>query len=342
MTVVSAVAHPNIALVKYWGKRDERLILPVAGSLSMTLDTVATQTTVRLGAARGDVAEASAAGDFSENSDVFYLNGRLETGKAARQVSEFLDRVRKLSGSSAPATVVSHNDAPTAAGLASSASGFAALARAAAAAYGLDLSTRELSILARQGSGSACRSVIDKFAVWHAGDSSETSFAEQVEAPDMRMIVCEISGAQKPVSSRVGMQLTRDTSPFWSAWAPSTEQLLGEALAACAADDFTRLGELTETHGLRMHALIMSAQPPVRYLAPASFAAYDRVAELRASGVEAYATADAGPNVVAIALPADAEKVAAALAEFGSVHIAAPGRGAYLTEAALEVPEVGE
>lgn len=323
---VSAKAHPNIALVKYWGKRDEQLILPVAGSMSMTLDTVATTTTVTPAAA----------------ADAFYLNGVAVTGKPAEQVFRFLDLVRSLAGVRAPATVVSHNEGPTAAGLASSASGFAALAKAAATAYGLQLNTRELSILARQGSGSASRSVIDRFAVWHAGSDSSSSFAEEIAAPDMRMIICEINGGPKPVSSRVGMQLTRNTSPFWSAWAPSTEEILQEMLAACAAADFTKIGEITETHALRMHALTQSSRPALRYLAPASYAAFDRIAQLRAAGIETYGTADAGPNVVAIAQPENAAAVAAELREFGAVQIAAPGPGAALTDTVLLPPAACE
>lgn len=322
MTVASAKAHPNIALVKYWGKRDEQLILPVAGSMSMTLDTVATTTTVQLG---GD-------------TDRFYLNGAVGAPKPAAQVFKFLQLVRQLAGSAQRATVISHNDAPTAAGLASSASGFAALAVAAAAAYGLKLDTKELSILARQGSGSACRSIIDRFAVWHAGTDSASSFAEQINAPDMCMIVCEINSGPKPVSSREGMRLTRDTSPFWPAWAQSTEQILQEMVAACAADDFSKVGEITEVHSQRMHALIQSSRPTLRYLAPASYAAFDRVAQLRDAGVETYATADAGPNVVAIARPQDAYRVCAELAEFGATHIAAPGQGATLLPEHLTLP----
>ncbi|RRD60149.1 diphosphomevalonate decarboxylase [Leucobacter sp. OH1287] len=310
----TAIAHPNIALIKYWGKRDEDLILPVAGSLSMTLDTVATRTTVTLGGER----------------DTFTLNGEAAQGGSASKVFRFLDRVRSLAGSHTPAAVVSHNDAPTAAGLASSASGFAALALAASTAYGLELTPRELSRLARRGSGSACRSTVDRFAVWHAGTDDETSYAEQIDAPDMRMIVCEINAGPKAVSSRDGMLLTRDTSPFYTEWAPSTERALERMIAACQAGDFTRIGELTELHAMRMHALTMTTEPPLRYLAPASFAAFDAIAKLRADGVEAYGTADAGPNVVAISRPADAERVAAALSEFGKTHIAAPGRGAYL------------
>lgn len=311
----TARAYPNIALVKYWGKRDEELILPVAGSLSMTLDALPTTTTVELA---------------DDATDTFSLNGTEKTDASFSKVAKFLERVRELAGSTAHARVTSVNEAPTGAGLASSASGFAALALAASKAYGLDLDTRALSRLARLGSGSASRSVIDKFAIWHAGTDDESSFAEPIPASDMRMIVTTISGAEKAVSSREGMRRTAATSPFWQGWIGSTEELLQEAADACKNDDFTKLGELTELHAMRMHAVIQSTNPPIRYLAPASYAAFDALAELRANGVEAYGTADAGPNVVAIARTDDTEKVAERLKEFGDTMIVGPGPGAHL------------
>src|SRR5699024_6340906 len=151
----TARAFPNLALVKYWGKRDEELILPVAGSLSLTLDAFPTTTTVTV--------------DPDIDRDVFELNGATATDTTADRVTAFLDLVRGRAGVTSRARVHSLNEAPTGAGLASSASGFAALAAAAAAAYGLDLDTPALSRLARRGSGSAARSVIGNVALWHAG-----------------------------------------------------------------------------------------------------------------------------------------------------------------------------
>jgi diphosphomevalonate decarboxylase len=326
---VTARAYPNIALVKYWGKRDETLVLPEAGSLSMTLDIFATTTTVEL----LDAPPQSAASARAKSADEFQLNGAVldpSTDSAAQRVSEFLNLVREAAGSSRPARVTSINEAPTAAGLASSASGFAALASAASHAYGLRMDTPTLSRLARRGSGSACRSVVSKFALWHAGNDDHSSFAEQIEAPDMRMIICKINGEQKSVSSRDGMRLTAESSPFYEGWITSTESLLQRALRACAEDDFTALGELTEMHAFRMHAVIQSTEPPIHYLAPASYAAFNRLAQLRRSGIETYGTADAGPNVVAISRPEDADAVQNALSEFGETVIAAPGSGAQL------------
>lgn len=316
MSRATARAFPNIALIKYWGKRDEQLILPVAGSLSLTLDILPTTTTVEI----APDAEA----------DRFELNGREAGGESLRRVAVFLDLVRSLAGSQQRAIVRSRNEAPTGAGLASSASGFAALATAAAAAYGLDLDAAALSRLARRGSGSASRSIVPGVAVWHAGDGDETSFAEAVDAPEMHMVIVTVDAAEKPVSSREAMRRTASTSPFAEAWPRTTEESLAEMIEVCRTGDFTRIGELTETHALRMHALIQSTEPPIRYLTPRSVAVFDAVAALRERGVAAYATADAGPNVVVLVQPADAETVAESVAEFGRVQIAKPGPGAVL------------
>ncbi|WP_053385702.1 diphosphomevalonate decarboxylase [Leucobacter japonicus] len=327
MTTATARAFPNIALVKYWGKQDEDLILPVAGSLSLTLDAFPTTTTVTL--------------DDSLDADAFTLNGTAQTGNAADRVTRFLDRVRELAGVDTRAVVISTNEAPTGAGLASSASGFAALATAAARAYGLDLDRRDLSRLARRGSGSASRSLVEGLAVWHAGDDAH-SYAEPVTGPDMRMVIVTVDTAQKAVSSRAAMRRTALTSPFFPAWTSSTEESLAAMLEACAADDFTRVGRITESHALRMHAVIQSCDPPIRYLAPTSVAIFDAVAALREQGIEAYATADAGPNVAVIVRPEQAEELRDALEGFGSVRLVGPGAGAEIIDAPVDGPVAGD
>lgn len=315
MRTTTARAHPNIALVKYWGKADEDLILPAAGSLSLTLDQFPTTTTV----APAPNAEL----------DVLELDGRpADAGQTAR-ISDFLDHVRTLAGRDERVIVRSRNSVPTGAGLASSASGFAALATAAAAAFDLDLSPRDLSRLARLGSGSACRSIAEGVAVWHAGDDA-SSFAEPVDAPDMRMIIVTVDRARKAVSSREAMRATAATSPFYSGWVSSTEDYLRQMLVACRAGDFTRIGEITESHALRMHGLIQSTVPPIRFLNPTSHAIFDAVAEAREQGIEAYSTADAGPNVAVIVRPSDAEALAGRLTAFGDVRVVGPGPGAHL------------
>lgn len=309
----TAIAHPNIALVKYWGKRDADLNLPATGSLSVTLDVFPTETTVVLDPALGH--------------DEFTLNGRAAQGVPADRVTRFLDIVRGMAGDETRARVTSVNTVPSAAGLASSASGFAALAGAASAAYGLSLDERALTRLARRGSGSASRSVIPRYAVWHAGDTDEESFAEAIDAPDLALVVATVDASEKPVSSREAMRRTILTSPFYAGWVASTAESLQAAIAACHDGDLDRLGRIAETNALRMHALIQSCDPPIRYLTPASAAILDRVEELRSRGVGAYATADAGPNVVVVSRPADIDAVRESLDGMAELVVTGPGPG---------------
>lgn len=320
----TAIAHPNIALVKYWGKRDEALMLPDTGSLSMTLDAFPTETTVTL--------------DAAAERDGLILNGAPASEEATRRVVRLLDIVRAwaadagLPSATSRVRVDTRNEAPTGAGLASSASGFGALAVAAAAAFGLDLDDRALSRLARRGSGSAARSIAPRFAIWHEGVSDETSFAEPIDAPDMRMVIVVSDEVHKAVSSREGMRRTAATSPFHEAWIATTRAALDDMVEACHDRDFSRIGRIAETNALRMHAHIQSAEPAIRYLAPSSIAVFDEIERMRADGLEAWGTADAGPNVIAITRPEDADRVADRLRALGvgAVHVMGPGPGARL------------
>ncbi|WP_329374964.1 diphosphomevalonate decarboxylase [Streptomyces sp. NBC_01483] len=324
----TAVAHPNIALIKYWGKRDEQLFLPRTDSLSLTLDIFPTTTRVRL------APEAE--------QDAVTLNGSPATGEARRRIIAFLELVRERAGLSQRAVVDTENTVPTGAGLASSASGFAALAVAAAAAYGLDLDATALSRLARRGSGSASRSVFGGFAVWHAGRRTGTgteadlsSYAEPVHAADLdpALVIAVVNAGPKAVSSREAMRRTVDTSPLYEPWAASSEDDLADMRAALRRGDLEAVGEITERNALGMHATMLAARPAVRYLSPATLTVLDSVLQLRRDGVPAYATMDAGPNVKVLCRRADAERVAEAVrgaAPGGSVHIAGPGQGARL------------
>lgn len=331
----TATAHANIALVKYWGKRDAALMLPATSSLSLTLDAFLTTTRIELV-------------DPSAGPDAATLDGAPLTGEPLAKVVRFLDLVR---ASADPATaalsarVTSTNTVPTAAGLASSASGFAALAGAASAAFGLDLAPRDLSRLARRGSGSASRSIYGGFVVWRAGDLTSpergdlTSFAEPIPvAPDLdvAMAVVVLNAGPKSIGSREAMARTVATSPYFPAWVDHTEGDVAEAAAAIAAGDLEQLGEIAEASALRMHATMLAARPAVRYLAPASLEVLDAVAALRAAGTGAWATMDAGPNVKVLCARADLDAVTAVLADGGRRRVlpALPGPGLSVTPAA--------
>ena len=300
-TTAVARAHSNIALVKYWGKRDALLNTPAVGSISVTLDALHTDTRVTFRADLGD--------------DEFWLDGR--RGDATR-VSRVLDLVRERAGHGLRAMVSSTNNFPTGAGLASSASGFAALAVAAAGAGGLALSDRDVSILARHGSGSAARSIFGGFAEMHAGVAADgaDSYAEHLLSPaewPLSVAVAITERGQKSINSTVGMVGSAATSPFYSAWLDSAGDDLVEMRAAIAARDFVRLGELSEYNCLKLHALMLSTRPALIYWNAATVAAMHAVHDLRAQGVAAYFTIDAGPQVKVLSLPADAATVQAAL-----------------------------
>lgn len=296
-----ARAHSNIALAKYWGKRDVALNIPAVGSISLTLDDLYTESEVVF--------------DPALDADELWLDGRQhDAGKA----SVVLDLVRERAGLDLRARVTSANNFPTGAGLASSASGLAALAVAACGAARLELTPRELSILARRGSASAARSVFGGYVELHDGTSSDgqDSFAEPlVGAADwpLSVIVAITDPRAKAVSSSAGMQATSTTSPFYDAWIASSADALDRMRAAVIAHDLETVGELAEHSCLALHSLMLTTRPALIYWNPATIAAIHTVRELRDGGVPAYFTIDAGPQVKVLCRPEDAAAVAAAL-----------------------------
>lgn len=322
--VATARAHSNIALAKYWGKRDAGLNIPAVGSLSITLDALHTDTTVAFDAGLAE--------------DELWLDGRREP---ADRVGAVLDLVRARGVVGSRARVTSRNDFPTGAGLASSASGFAALVVAACAAAGVDADPRTLSILARRGSASAARSLFGGYVELHAGTSPDgsDSYAEQVLASEewpLSVVVAITDPGAKAVASTEGMLSTSASSPFYGAWVESAEPELALLRAAISARDFLALGELAEHSCLRLHALMLTTRPALIYWNAATIAAIHAVRELRASGTPVYFTIDAGPQLKALCQPADAAAVAEALASVTGVQetrISALGPGAHLAAA---------
>ncbi|EMW6448607.1 diphosphomevalonate decarboxylase [Enterococcus faecium] len=282
-----ARAYTNIALIKYWGKKNEELILPINNSLSLTLDAFYTETEVI----------------FSDSYmvDEFYLDGTLQDEKATKKVSQFLDLFRKEAGLSLKASVISQNFVPTAAGLASSASGLAALAGACNTALKLGLDDLSLSRFARRGSGSACRSIFGGFVEWEKGHDDLSSYAKPVPSDsfeeDLAMVFVLINDQKKEVSSRNGMRRTVETSSFYQGWLDSVEGDLYQLKQAIKTKDFQLLGETMERNGLKMHGTTLAAQPPFTYWSPDSLKAMDAVRQLRKQGIPCYFTMDAGPNV---------------------------------------------
>ena len=295
-----AVAHPNVALVKYWGKRAAAGNLPATGSLSLVLGGLATETTVQF--------------DPGLPQDRVLLDGREDAATTAR-VTACLDLLRREAGVSAGAIVESRNDFPTGAGLASSASGFAALVTAAAGALGLDLPPQRLAEIARQGSGSAPRSLLGGIVLLRNRDAS--TVCEQIAAPadwPLQIVVAVTTTEQKAISSRLGMAQSEQTSPYYDAWVRTHAHDLDAGLAAVRARDFSALAEIAEHNCLKMHAVMMTTQPPLLYWTPATLACLHEIRDLRRGGLPVFFTVDAGPQVKAVCLPAAADTVAAALA----------------------------
>jgi len=308
MQKTTAQAHSNIALVKYWGKGDKKLRLPVNSSAAIALDNLTTTTTVEF---RTDLQE----------DQVELIGEGFELGEVEK-VSKHLDRIRELAKMNLKAKVVSQNSFPKAAGMASSASGFAALTVAAASAAGLSLSEKELSILARQGSGSASRSIPGGVSVWHAGTSSETSFAERIDYPkewDLHvLLVMADDTSAKKVGSTDGMALA-PTSPYFLVAVKEAEQNIDRLREAMKKGDWSAFGKVIEDECFRLHMLCMTTTPNILYWRGVSVEIFQRLFKLRESGVEAFFTVDAGPHVHVVCRGKDSEIVKKSLSELSGI-----------------------
>ncbi|MEY4583035.1 MAG: hypothetical protein RL701_7738 [Pseudomonadota bacterium] len=316
----SARARANIALAKYWGKLDANLNLPAVPSISITLDPLVTETRVEFLA------------DLQH--DEFLLNGEPSLSVELGRTTQLLDRVRAESGLTHKARVSSKNHFPTASGLASSASGFAALAAAARAAAGLPYDAAKVSALARRSSASAARSVFGGFVELPAGKVGDDALAAHViHEPSympVSIVVAVTAEGRKAVGSTDGMTHTRLTSPYYEAWVEAAPKLADEVRAGFVARDLGRIGRAMEQSTLAMHACGLAAGPGLAYWQPATLAAFLRVRELRDSGLEVYATMDAGPHVKALCRASDALAVSKALSEVPGVLrtlLASPGPG---------------
>jgi diphosphomevalonate decarboxylase len=308
----TAVAHPNVALIKYWGKQDAGLNMPAVGSLSLTLSGLTTRTSVRFEADR--------------STDEILINGQPDQ-RANIRVTRCLDLLRQQAGVSDGAIVESVNNFPTGAGLASSASGYAALVKAAAAALGLDTALdsvqAQLDEIARIGSGSAPRSLHSGIVLLDiAAGGGNAMSCKTVCEPDewpLAVVVAVTSRAAKDVGSTNGMELSKETSPYYLAWVASHPADLATGLDAVAKHDFEKLADISEHSCLKMHAVAMSSQPPLVYWSGATVDCMQRIQELRRQGVPVFFTIDAGPQLKAVCLPEAAAKVRAALQELPGV-----------------------
>lgn len=279
--LATAKVHANIAIIKYWGKKEEKLKIPFNSSISFTLDKFYTKTCI--------IKEKGL------TKDVFYLNNVLQDDNETQKISKVLDHFRNKEEF---VVVKSSNSMPTAAGLSSSSSGLAALVVAANYTFNTKKSDSELSYLARLGSGSASRSLFGPFAIWKTSDIDHEAIAYPLDCDlDLSMIILILSVQKKEVLSRDGMKHCVETSSLFNTW---VEQANRDAITMqkyMKEKDFTNMGKLMEKNTLLMHETTKYANPPFSYLKNATFEAIELVKEIRKNGIEAYFTMDAGPNV---------------------------------------------
>jgi len=304
----TAQACPNIAFIKYWGNRDQHLRLPSSGSISFNLEGLFTRTRVTI--------------DTRLASDVLILNNKKVTGQGLQRVQAMLEEVRGMAGTNLHAEIQSENNFPGSAGIASSASAFAALAMAASTAAGLSLSQAELSRLARHGSGSACRSIPGGFVEWQAGREDEDSFAFSIAAPEhWKLIDCIaiISSEQKTTGSSEGHALA-DSSPLQAARVEDAPRRLELCRRAILERDFPSLADVVELDSNLMHSVMMTSRPALFYYQPATFTIMEAVRGWRHGGLPACYTIDAGPNVHVICPQDNCAKIAEKLEALDGVR----------------------
>jgi diphosphomevalonate decarboxylase len=308
----TAVAHPNVALVKYWGKRDELRILPHQSSVSLAVAPLEVRTTV----------------EFQADSELVQVQGRLATQLERNRVLTVLKHLQaSLPRPLGRAKVFSRSNFPDAAGLASSAAAFASLAVAARAAAGLLFDARASSILGRIGSGSASRSIQGGASLWRRGTSPDgsDSFAEQVfpetHWPELRLVAAVIDPKRKQVSSRDGMRRSAQTSPYFAAWTADAEAEAIRAVDRLRSRDLAGLGELAERNAWRMHAVALSSDPPLCYLQPATLQLLLQLPDERSRGTSVWFTLDAGPNPFLLTDERHVDRVEAIARECGAAEV---------------------
>jgi diphosphomevalonate decarboxylase len=322
----TAIAPSNIAFIKYWGKENKILRTPLNSSISMNLTGAYTTTTV----------------EFSDHyeKDIISIEGGFFSTKEEARVVQALDRIRKKSGMSHHARVVTHNTFPKGAGAAASASGFAALAVAGFAAAGVSMSEKDLTIFARMGSGSACRSIPDGFVLWEKGNSSDTSYAYSLyphDYWDLRDILVIVDMGMKKVSTTEGMESV-STSPKLTERLFSLPDKITAMREALKEKNFPKLGEMIEGDCLNMHEVMETQEPPLVYRNETTQKITSAVIDWRKEGLSVYFTIDAGPNVHLICEASEELKVIEKLKNFPGVLqviINKPAPGAHIVHSHL-------
>jgi diphosphomevalonate decarboxylase len=315
----TAIAHPNIAFIKYWGNADPNLRLPSNASISMNLDGLETITTI----------------EYADNQikHSLTINGLLQEPQKVNRLSAFLEMARKLYGFQGFLRIESQNNFPMGAGIASSASAFAALALALNDFFQLNLNQHQISALARLGSGSACRSIPAGFTEWKKGTSHQQSFATSIALEDhwdLHDCIIVVTAEEKAISSTDGHQRAA-TSPFQSARILDAQRRLEICRSAILKQDFERLAAIIELDSDMMHAVMMTSDPPINYWQPTSLSIMREVRDLRKKGVACAYTLDAGPNVHVICTAASVPAIEKSFRDYPGVEkilVAKTGKGA--------------
>jgi len=308
MTTATAQASPNIAFIKYWGNRDNALRLPSNSSISMNLDGLYTRTTVSF--------------QPSLPYDELIINGHEVRGAGSDRISYILDMIRGMANIHERAEVISENNFPSGAGIASSAAAFAALALAGSTAAGLSLSEPELSRLARRGSGSAARSIPGGFVEWQAGTGEEDSYAFSIAEPDhwdLADCVAIVSASHKKTGSTEGHSIA-PTSPLQAARVADASRRLEICRRAILERDFNAFASIVELDSDMMHAVMMTSTPALHYWKSASLEVMSCVRQWRAEGIPVCYTVDAGPNVHVICAETEANLVEQKLRQIQGVQ----------------------
>ncbi|HEQ4657466.1 TPA: diphosphomevalonate decarboxylase [Streptococcus pyogenes] len=290
--VITVTSYANIAIIKYWGKENQAKMIPSTSSISLTLENMFTTTSISF---LPDTA----------TSDQFYINGVLQNDEEHTKISAIIDQFRQPG--QAFVKMETQNNMPTAAGLSSSSSGLSALVKACDQLFNTQLDQKALAQKAKFASGSSSRSFFGPVAAW----DKDSGAIYKVETDlKMAMIMLVLNAAKKPISSREGMKLCRDTSTTFDEWVEQSAIDYQHMLTYLKTNNFEKVGQLTEANALAMHATTKTANPPFSYLAKESYQAMEAVKELRQEGFACYFTMDAGPNVKVLCLEKDLAQLA--------------------------------
>ena len=310
--MVKVKSYANIAIIKYWGKKDAEKMIPSTSSISLTLNDMFTETEMEFIndsdikiAVEKKIKSGNCKDKFSDMTDLFYLNGELQDRKHTEKISKVVDLFRE--NRNHKVKIATTNNMPTAAGLSSSSSGLSAVIKACNELFEKNYTQSELAQISKFGSGSSSRSFFGPVAAW---DKDTGEIYEVKTDLKLAMIVLVLNENKKEISSRNGMELCGKTSTYFDEWVKQSEVDFVNMKKYLDENDFEKVGTLTEENALRMHKTTETANPPFTYFNEKTYEAMDFVKNLRNNGEKCYFTMDAGPNVKVLCLEEDLEKLA--------------------------------